>query len=369
MFDYGLLNGSGNWFREAAELIQRSNRGMVDEAIYIGKKLMEAKAKIPHGMFTEWIKAEFGWSIRTAQNYMAVAERFGGDETVAFLGFSILLVLSADEVPDAAVEEVVALAASGEKVTKAKAEEVKKKHTTRKPRNRIATQIEQVYGPEPEAIQEVAVEAEPAVEVPEEVPADPAATMAEIHRLMTTLNFDQQQQVVAEYVEPKQTMLIAEMEPDSAALKYQVQHSDKLDAARVLFDSCDSTERKSVSNLFKALMQQGASGRYSEEFEEFWAAYPPRRRKDKGKAFIAWGKALKSLLKETPPAQDGSWERHLIRRASEYASSDVGRGDYVKGPEPWLNGSCWEDDPAAWGDGRKDPGLFVPGTESESGFF
>jgi hypothetical protein len=77
---------------------------------------------------------------------------------------------------------------------------------------------------------------------------------------------------------------------------------------------------------------------YPSEFETFWKAFPSKRREKKGKALTAWNRATKSVDAET-----------LIRRASEYASSPVGKSEFVKGPEPWLKGSCWEDAPEAWG--------------------
>lgn len=39
----------------------------------------------------------------------------------------------------------------------------------------------------------------------------------------------------------------------------------------------------------------------------------------------------------------------ILVAASEYAGSPVGKGEYVKGPAPWLNQECWDDDRQAWG--------------------
>ena len=35
------------------------------------------KNALPHGRFGPWLKAEFGWTERTAQNFMNVAGQFG----------------------------------------------------------------------------------------------------------------------------------------------------------------------------------------------------------------------------------------------------------------------------------------------------
>ena len=88
---------------------------------------------------------------------------------------------------------------------------------------------------------------------------------------------------------------------------------------------------------------------YPDEFELFWNAYPLKRRTGKKEAFEAWKKALKGT-KATPCPQSDGWPAYLVQRATEYASSSQGRGEYVKGPTPWLNKGCWDDPPEAWGD-------------------
>lgn len=72
-------------------------------------------------------------------------------------------------------------------------------------------------------------------------------------------------------------------------------------------------------------------------FEEFWKAFPPGRKRDKGGARKAW----KSAVKKCQPDA-------LVEAAAEYAASDQGRGEFVKMPSSWLNGECWADDREAW---------------------
>lgn len=74
-----------------------------------------------------------------------------------------------------------------------------------------------------------------------------------------------------------------------------------------------------------------------ELFERFWEAFPPGRKTKRGKAEAAFTKAVKRADPET-----------IIAAAIEYAASPVGCGEYVQGPEPWLNGDCWNDDRTAW---------------------
>lgn len=82
-------------------------------------------------------------------------------------------------------------------------------------------------------------------------------------------------------------------------------------------------------------------------FEEFWKAYPPGRKKTKGRAREAFLRAAKKVDAMT-----------IIAAATNYATSDEGIGKFVKMPETWLNGECWHDDAEAWRDKDK------PATES-----
>ncbi len=72
-------------------------------------------------------------------------------------------------------------------------------------------------------------------------------------------------------------------------------------------------------------------------FEQFWQAFPSGRKTGKQAAMKAFQAACKRTAPET-----------IIAAAAEYAASPVGRSEYVKGPCPWLNQGCWDDDRAAW---------------------
>lgn len=162
MFDYGIYNGTAKRIVAIADRIRRSSEAIASEAIDIGEQLIEAKSLVGHGRWSDWLLAEFGWSERTARNYMAVAQRFGKSALNADLSLTVMVELAPESVPQAAVDEVVALAETGEEVTVKKAKAIKRKHIgDRKPINRIAQ-----YLPESPA-------EEPAEEVPVEEPAPP----------------------------------------------------------------------------------------------------------------------------------------------------------------------------------------------------
>lgn len=71
---------------------------------------------------------------------------------------------------------------------------------------------------------------------------------------------------------------------------------------------------------------------YSEQFEEFWKAYPSEGAKDKPKAYAAWSKAIKTA----DPAD-------IIAGAKRYAL--VAKPGYTKYAQGWLTGERWNDDP------------------------
>ena len=50
----------------------------------IGKRLTQAKAAVPHGMWGQWLKTAVDYSERTAQMLMTTYERFGGVEQKMF---------------------------------------------------------------------------------------------------------------------------------------------------------------------------------------------------------------------------------------------------------------------------------------------
>lgn len=53
--------------------------------IVIGEKLLIAKSQCQHGEWLPWLKDNFGWSDRTARNFMQTADAFGKSETVSNL--------------------------------------------------------------------------------------------------------------------------------------------------------------------------------------------------------------------------------------------------------------------------------------------
>jgi hypothetical protein len=94
---------------------------------------------------------------------------------------------------------------------------------------------------------------------------------------------------------------------------------------------------------------------YHPLFEEWWDAYPPQRRSGKRAAFAAW-KNAGARVREINNWNAGVAAKHLLDKVREFAESPKGRGEYCPQPATWLNQDRFDDDPAAWADGKAPVG-------------
>jgi hypothetical protein len=111
--------------RNAADRIRERIKKTVEDIIEVGNDLLAVKEALPHGQFLPWLKAEFGWSERSAQNFMGVAEKFKSAK-IADLPTqpSAAYLLAAPSLPDEAREKAVEKAEAGEEITFAAAREI-----------------------------------------------------------------------------------------------------------------------------------------------------------------------------------------------------------------------------------------------------
>jgi hypothetical protein len=120
-FDYTLLDPEARAAaREAVSKIKAHGRLAHESIVAIGAELAKAKAAIGHGHYLPWLSAEFGWSARQAQRFVAVYETFGKSDNVADLGaldVSALYLLAAPSTPEPVRETALEKAAAGERVT------------------------------------------------------------------------------------------------------------------------------------------------------------------------------------------------------------------------------------------------------------
>ena len=85
-FDYSSLEAQlAGQVRSTAERIRQKVKKTLDDLIDIGNDLKRIKDSLNHGQFGRWLQTEFGWTERTARNFMAVAEHFGKTEIISDL--------------------------------------------------------------------------------------------------------------------------------------------------------------------------------------------------------------------------------------------------------------------------------------------
>lgn len=115
-------------------LVQRKTKRIRDltkrtaEGVYlIGRELIQVKAVLEHGRFLDWMQDEFEWSERTAERFINVALKLQKPyENRQFVEFapSALYLLTAPSTPEVLLEQAQAEAASGKKVTHARAKQL-----------------------------------------------------------------------------------------------------------------------------------------------------------------------------------------------------------------------------------------------------
>ena len=115
---YALDRDTADYVRNLTGEIRTRGQRMCTELIAIGHDLINVKDALPHGQFGRWLTAEFGWSERTARNYMALAEAFGhlNSATLADSEPTALYALAANTVPDEVRERFIAQAGAGQPI-------------------------------------------------------------------------------------------------------------------------------------------------------------------------------------------------------------------------------------------------------------
>jgi len=114
-FDYSVLAPNDRELVErTAEKIRHHQQRTSREIIGIGKDLIKVKAALGHGHFEAWLVSEFGWSVRTARDYMTMARRFEAKSAiVAVLPLATIRLLAAPSTPETITGEIVAELESG----------------------------------------------------------------------------------------------------------------------------------------------------------------------------------------------------------------------------------------------------------------
>lgn len=128
LFDYATLpSGEAVEIRAAAERIKVRLKRTAEDIIEIGRDLIAVKAKLGHGNFEGWLKAEFDFSQKHATRFIQVAEKFGNTKSDIMSDFkpTILYALAAPSTPPEVITQAIEKAEAGEKVTAAEVEKWK----------------------------------------------------------------------------------------------------------------------------------------------------------------------------------------------------------------------------------------------------
>lgn len=132
-FDYNILESNQrSLIRQRTEEIKERLKRSAQDIWEIGQKLYEVRAQLAYGYFDNWLKAEFGWSRRTAYNFIQVYEAFPERAAVAQVNIaaSALYQLSSPSTPKEVRDEFIQRAKKGEKITRQNIRQVVKQETT-----------------------------------------------------------------------------------------------------------------------------------------------------------------------------------------------------------------------------------------------
>lgn len=321
-FDYAdIAAEDAERLRGAAVQIRSWRKQTIRLMIGTGVNLLAAKEVLGHGRFTAWLQAEFGWSDRTARNYIAAAEAFQDKtEIISDLPATVVYQLASPStpasardavvsrlredrhVPLAAIRDIVADAKEQDRIARAEAKksaEQKAKEARSKARRAARAARDDA------ALRDWRAEAEA-----RDVARAKAAAL--IVRRLT-----------AEDLAELQSLM------DGPGL--YVYRSDFDQALRDVGAATATTTTTSAK-------QEAAAAEVAFE-DEFWPAYP--RKDDKGrarKAFLSVVKSKKATVSE------------LVAGAIRYAAEREGEdAKFTKQPATWLNAEAWlnERPPAA----------------------
>ncbi len=119
-FDYTTLSSHKQVIiKECTGEIKERLRRTARDIWEVGKRLTEVRSQLEHGQFEGWLSAEFGWSRRTAYNFINVYEAFSdcANFTQLDIATSALYKLAAPSTPQAVRQEFLSKAEEGEKIT------------------------------------------------------------------------------------------------------------------------------------------------------------------------------------------------------------------------------------------------------------
>ncbi|ACB52417.1 unknown [Crocosphaera subtropica ATCC 51142] len=126
-FDYEALEREqGQTIQQLTQEIRDCLRRSAQDIWEIGQKLADVRDRLKYGQFDTWLKVEFGWSRRTAYNFISVYQTFGERANLAQVDIatSALYLLAAPSTPQKVREEFLQKAQAGQTITHKQLSEV-----------------------------------------------------------------------------------------------------------------------------------------------------------------------------------------------------------------------------------------------------
>jgi Protein of unknown function (DUF3102) len=107
------MDGPSPSLAKITKRIHKLRQSVCNDVIAIGRLLSDAKGQLVHGMWGDWLRAEFAWSQDTAENFMNVYRVFGEgkSEIVSELDVCSLYLLAKPSTPQEARDTVAGLIA------------------------------------------------------------------------------------------------------------------------------------------------------------------------------------------------------------------------------------------------------------------
>ncbi|WMT42810.1 DUF4373 domain-containing protein [Paenibacillus sp. D2_2] len=140
----------------------------------------------------------------------------------------------------------------------------------------------------------------------------------------------------------------SEKRSEAANKRWSNANASKSDANAMQNDAKESKGKESkVNENIKDICVSDESNKYDSEFENFWSAYPPKRKRDKAKTYKTWLKKTKSF--------DKVKMTECVERYAADKKTIGYDGSYAKMPTTFLNAETYKDY-LTGGDGSESTG-------------
>ena len=307
-FDYAdIAAEEAERLQGAAAQIRMWRKSTIQRMISTGVCLLAAKQVLGHGRFTEWLEAEFGWTDRTARNYMLAAEAFEArTEIISDLPATVVYQLASPSTPAAAREAVVSRLLTD-------------KHVPLDDIRDIIADARQ---------QDKAARAEAKKTANQRAKEAQSKARREARQRAAAIDWNAETEARTTARTKAAELIVAGLSQDDIGELLTL-----LDAGAGLYpsDIRQAFKDQAPAGVTQPSAQADARAIVTAFEEQFWPAYP--RKDDKGRARKAFLSVIKSKKATVAELVNGA-----MRYAAERENEDP---KYTKQPATWLNAEAW----------------------------